>query len=325
MEQATLDERLLDTVHIGLAWTENASLCTRQMSIAFDDDVQQTFQRRFLDSFLAGQQTTENVKLLSHGNVTAFKGQNGQATTLGLGDVVGEILRGRTIAVNYFERCMPVLAARFEEIARQSGLLCHMNVYWTPPSNGGAGRHSDDHDVAVLQVYGSKRWAIWQDAAKTEIDLQAADFLFLKRGIDHDPTTSGQGSIHITFGFVRKSDRHQLKKTLTFYQRADDVPESGIDADLVPAVVDSVLNPNGLRRPVLSNHIEVRTSLDAVRYESASSVAIFSKKELKSLFNCDPRPGHQLSLRPDISKEDAFDAVLKLALAKTLTFGATPG
>jgi hypothetical protein len=189
-----------------------------------------------------------------------------------------------------------------------------MNVYWTPPSSSGSGRHSDDHDVGVLQVYGDKRWTFWHGQKETGVDLRPSEFLYLKSGVELD-----QGSIHITFGYLQTTEEGHIERTLEFYDGAIEVPDSGTETYLVPQVIDGIMNP-GTFAPVLSGKTLVNTSQGYVRFETETGIAALRVDDAQRVFATFPKPGHHLSVGVGVPMVEAFGVCMKLALAGALEY-----
>jgi hypothetical protein len=108
---------------------------------------------------------------------------------------------GCTLVVNQMEALVPALTASCRALTRELGFPTQMNVYITPRDSAGFSRHSDEHDVMILQVAGSKAWRVYSsDAAPVQIDLKSGDLLYIPRGMFHDGRSCGEDSIHITLG-----------------------------------------------------------------------------------------------------------------------------
>lgn len=109
--------------------------------------------------------------------------------------------------------------AAFNELQRSLEATFRANVepnlYLTPPSAQGFRTHHDDHDVLVLQAFGTKRWTVF--AAEMELPRRSAiyeknpptiliedtlrpgDVIYIPRGCAHFAATSEEASCHVTF------------------------------------------------------------------------------------------------------------------------------
>lgn len=138
--------------------------------------------------------------------------------------VLAQLAGGATLVLQALHRTWPPLIRFGSDLAAELGHPVQINAYITPPENQGFAAHYDTHDVFVLQVAGSKRWAIhspviedplpsqtWEQrkaqvaARATEtplIDavLQPGDALYLPRGYLHSAVAQGEVSIHLTVG-----------------------------------------------------------------------------------------------------------------------------
>ncbi len=97
------------------------------------------------------------------------------------------------------------------------------NMYLTPTNSQAVKAHSDDRDVLVLQMIGSKRWHVYSDPIRfpysdeqlgkgsatlsaeergplTLCDtLHTGDVLYIPRGFVHEADTGAEPSLHVTF------------------------------------------------------------------------------------------------------------------------------
>lgn len=99
-----------------------------------------------------------------------------------------------------------------------------VNAYISVGHEMGFRVHWDDHEVIVLQVSGSKRWALYgqtlaapvthvadpprpsHDAEPIQVlTMHAGDFLHVPRGTWHGVTSLGGPTVHLTVGFRRPS------------------------------------------------------------------------------------------------------------------------
>lgn len=113
------------------------------------------------------------------------------------------------------------------------------NLYCTPKNSHGLNRHYDRHDTIILQIAGSKHWAVYSSPEKLPLEhvpllafeklgeptqyrgtpvvetvvaqtageepiaefvIEAGDFLYLPRGFVHEARTSEEFSAHVTIG-----------------------------------------------------------------------------------------------------------------------------
>lgn len=115
--------------------------------------------------------------------------------------LLGLYADGATLILNRANSVLPALGTTCRRLTRELGFPTQTNVYITPRNSVGFSKHSDEHDVLILQVAGSKLWRAYAgDAAPAEIDLQSGDLLYIPRGMFHDAVSRDEDSIHITMG-----------------------------------------------------------------------------------------------------------------------------
>ena len=70
--------------------------------------------------------------------------------------------------------------------------------------------HSDEHDVFVLQIHGSKQWQVYRPVPKLppedkpviEAELHRGDSLYMPKGFPHAASTQRRASAHLTVGIL---------------------------------------------------------------------------------------------------------------------------
>jgi len=105
------------------------------------------------------------------------------------------------------------------------GIYTDANAYLTFLKGGAFKPHWDFMDVLVVQVYGNKRWRVWNaevpypyavemadrakvDASKApdqEVEMKPGDVLFIPRGEPHSATVSTKHSVHLTIGLLSQT------------------------------------------------------------------------------------------------------------------------
>lgn len=129
---------------------------------------------------------------------------------------------GSTITLAFLDTVVPQLTEFCRSLEKEFSCPFQTNIYLTPANAQGAKSHYDTHDVFVLQITGSKKWAIYgtpvelplpgQDfdakihepgAVTQEFTLEAGDVAYLPRGVVHDARSTDTISMHITAGVLR--------------------------------------------------------------------------------------------------------------------------
>jgi len=134
-------------------------------------------------------------------------------------DLIG---RGATLLLNEIETLAPGVLAVAEILQRDLGAKSAVNLYYSRKERKGFDSHCDRHDVFALQLYGTKRWNIYQgqldkpiehamfqnvpqieyDRRKGDVaevvEMNPGDLLYLPRGKFHDALTTGDLSVHLS-------------------------------------------------------------------------------------------------------------------------------
>ena len=125
---------------------------------------------------------------------------------------------GATIVLEGLHKQWPPLATFCRELEESVGHPFQVNAYITPKGSQGFVKHSDDHDVFVLQVFGSKDWSVWdrEDSGGVllfEEAIRDGDCLYIPDGFPHAARTADEASAHLTVGALT-STRAQLAEEL---------------------------------------------------------------------------------------------------------------
>ena len=127
---------------------------------------------------------------------------------------------GATAVINVIDDLVPAIATLADEIGDCLGGRPSVNAYATWGDEAGLTAHSDYHDVLVLQLAGSKQWAIHRptrtdplrddafeppspDTPPYSVEtLGDGDVLYLPRGWIHAPVPVGEPSLHLTISIT---------------------------------------------------------------------------------------------------------------------------
>lgn len=132
-----------------------------------------------------------------------------------------EFSAGATIVLQSLQRTWPALAIFCRDLELELTHPVQANAYVTPPAARGLAVHHDTHDVLVLQVTGSKQWAVhppvlelplrtqpWKASMGPpaepllDAELRAGDSLYVPRGFPHSARAQDGVSIHVTVGVL---------------------------------------------------------------------------------------------------------------------------
>src|SRR5581483_5999389 len=68
---------------------------------------------------------------------------------------------GATLILNQAHGVLPALTDTCRMLTQELGFPTQTNIYITPHNSIGFSKHSDEHDVLILQVAGSKSWRVY--------------------------------------------------------------------------------------------------------------------------------------------------------------------
>lgn len=156
------------------------------------------------------------------------------------------------------------------------------NLYLTPGGrNQGLLPHHDTHDVIVLQIHGTKHWALYPSTQALplqsrrpgdgpgeplqEFDLEPGDLLYLPRGFVHAATSTDVASCHLTIGFkpilwgplirdavvevMARDERFRSGMPMGFATQEDRAREAAVTGDLLlEALADQLTSASLVER-----------------------------------------------------------------------------
>jgi len=154
---------------------------------------------------------------------------------------------GATVIVNAVERSIPSVTAWCRAFELELSSRVQGNVYITPPGAQGFSTHTDDHDMFVLQIHGTKHWRLYGLAGDTPdsqpaaaaapertIELKEGDLLYLPRGVAHDAATTATASIHLTIGVRARRWHHLVEQLAKAAEASPDFQRSLVPLPLSP-------------------------------------------------------------------------------------------
>lgn len=152
-----------------------------------------------------------------------------QQPTVDPGKLEEILSRGATLVLNDLQEILPNVIDAAGELSDLIGERVQANAYATWGKTHGFDPHWDDHDVLIVQITGQKHWDIFglgtsspldhevdadNSRPKTPIwsgDLLPGDAIYLPRGWWHAVTGSAEESLHLTFGFQRRTGLDYLR------------------------------------------------------------------------------------------------------------------
>jgi len=143
---------------------------------------------------------------------------------IGIEQIYDLFSKGYSLVLNGLESTWPPLAGLREMLGEVFCGEIGMNVYLTPLGSRTFPVHIDNHDVFILQVFGSKLWRLhefehlpimrldymkdlnhpdyWSRPGTApvlqELSLEAGDLLYIPRGMPHCAIARDEPSLHIT-------------------------------------------------------------------------------------------------------------------------------
>ncbi|WP_308356825.1 JmjC domain-containing protein [Streptomyces sp. ODS05-4] len=135
---------------------------------------------------------------------------------------------GASLTLNGLDDHHGPVAELVREMESRLRVRVYANAYMSWGTTNGLPHHWDDHDVMVLQVAGRKHWSLRPpsqphpmegsgapnlpaaDEPAIELELTSGDVLHVPRGWWHLVTPVDEPSLHVTFGFTRRTGVHFL-------------------------------------------------------------------------------------------------------------------
>jgi ribosomal protein L16 Arg81 hydroxylase len=79
--------------------------------------------------------------------------------------------KGATVRVKAIERFCPPLGEWYKNLADELGFPVRTNLYCTPGNSRGFDLHFDTHEVFVLQLFGKKRWQVFEPTVRLPLEF----------------------------------------------------------------------------------------------------------------------------------------------------------
>lgn len=133
---------------------------------------------------------------------------------------------GATVVLQGLHRYWPPLSDLVRDLELALGHPGQANAYLTPPGSRGFARHSDTHDVFVLQTHGAKLWEIHEQDAPYEVLLEPGTSMYLPTGTPHAARTQSTASLHVTIGINQVTWRHVLDRMTRRVLAAEELDEA---------------------------------------------------------------------------------------------------
>jgi hypothetical protein len=134
-----------------------------------------------------------------------------------------ELREGASLVLDSIDQLHPPIAHAADDLMRLVRELVQVNLYLVWGGGQGFDTHWDDHDTMIVQLAGSKHWTVHgpgrrypmkvdndhdhrpPDTVVWEGTLTAGDIVHVPRGWWHAVRGTGEMSMHLTFGFTRRT------------------------------------------------------------------------------------------------------------------------
>ncbi|HEY4008437.1 MAG TPA: cupin domain-containing protein [Pseudonocardia sp.] len=134
-----------------------------------------------------------------------------------------ELRDGASLVLDSIDLLHPPAARAADDLMRMVHELVQVNLYLVWGAGQGFDTHWDDHDTVIVQLAGSKRWTVHgrgrrypmkvdsdhshqaPDTVVWDGTLRPGDIIHVPRGWWHTVRGAGEMSMHLTFGFTRRT------------------------------------------------------------------------------------------------------------------------
>jgi hypothetical protein len=134
-----------------------------------------------------------------------------------------ELREGASLVLDSIDRLHPPVAEAADDLMRLVHELVQVNLYLVWGGGQGFDTHWDDHDTVIVQLAGRKHWTVHgpgrrypmkvdsdhdhrpPDTVIWQGELTAGDVIHVPRGWWHAVRGTGEMSMHLTFGFTRRT------------------------------------------------------------------------------------------------------------------------
>jgi ribosomal protein L16 Arg81 hydroxylase len=162
-------------------------------------------------------------------------------STKGLETLLAEMWSGKTLVLDQLQQREPKLDRLCRVLQRELGYFWQTNCYLTPPKGIGFTPHWDNHDVFILQVFGSKHWKVENERRRlpgrtdfmadeegrfvkddaASFTLKQGDLIYIPRGVVHAAECGADPSLHVTLGVNPRTWEDLLNATISDLVKQD--------------------------------------------------------------------------------------------------------
>lgn len=145
--------------------------------------------------------------------------------------------RGATLVIDGVDEMLPAITEAAYELSDVVGEPVQAHIYATCGEAPAFAPHWEELDVLAVQVEGTKHWEVYGPGTPSPLDaesdadnvppaepewsgvLEPGDALYLPRGWWHGVRGTGRTSLHLSFGFQRRTGMTYLGWLTTFVRR----------------------------------------------------------------------------------------------------------
>jgi hypothetical protein len=149
--------------------------------------------------------------------------KSGMVRRIDVKKILREFEAGSTINITAIHALDERLYDFCIDLAEETGSTAQINAYYSPPNAQGFNTHFDNHDVIILQLFGTKKWNIAPPTFENPLGehqyfdfpipnkfsdsfkLIPGDVLYLPRGYWHMAQTQSDPSLHLTVGLYYRT------------------------------------------------------------------------------------------------------------------------
>lgn len=116
--------------------------------------------------------------------------------------IAAAVRRGATVQIAELETWHPAVRALCAELAGQTRMRAGAVAFLTGPAEQGLRRHRDDAHIVAVQIAGTKRWELYEDAESecvASVLLEQGQGMSVPLGIFHRAFAGDHGSLHLSF------------------------------------------------------------------------------------------------------------------------------
>jgi bifunctional lysine-specific demethylase and histidyl-hydroxylase NO66 len=145
--------------------------------------------------------------------------------------VIDHYRQGATIVLESLHRYWRPITRFCRQLEIDLGHPAQANAYLTPAGARGFARHSDSHDVFVLQTDGRKEWIVYEPddpeagTAALTTELSEGDCLYIPEGWPHAANTNDVPSAHLTVGILTRTRGVLVEEVVALAREGDEASE----------------------------------------------------------------------------------------------------